>query len=197
MLPPSLSLEIEDFLANLRKTITATFADTVPTSAVTFLDSAEGSSGNRAGKSATDSAGQLPRVRSAQTALRALITDIGSLPPSPPTLRGRAGRPLVGLANKFTWWQTNHIQRLANILREVTDELAHKVAETAPRQRSYEQGLTQLRRRVESLDALGSTIQEELEMVKTRLRELDSIEQRLEELESRLTPVEHVGERFR
>ena len=58
---------------------------------------------------AVDFVGESPTVgsnlsRSAQH-LEAAAASFGSLPPSPPTFRGRIGLWMVGFINRLLWWQ--------------------------------------------------------------------------------------------
>ena len=69
---------------------------------------------------AVDFVGESPTVgsnlsRSAQH-LEAAAASFGSLPPSPPTFRGRIGLWMVGFINRLLWWQIAVLKRFAAVM---------------------------------------------------------------------------------
>jgi hypothetical protein len=71
-------------------------------------------------RSAVDFVGESPTVgsnlsRSAQH-LEAAAASFGSLPPSPPTFRGRLGLLMVGFINRLLWWQIAVSKRFASAM---------------------------------------------------------------------------------
>ena len=71
-------------------------------------------------RSAVDFVGESPTVgsnlsRSAQH-LEAAAASFGSLPPSPPTFRGRLGLLMVGCINRLLWWQIAVSKRFASAM---------------------------------------------------------------------------------
>jgi hypothetical protein len=70
-------------------------------------------------RSAVDFVGESPTAsklsRSAQH-LEAAAASFGSLPPSPPTFRGRIGLWMVGFINRLLWWQIAVFKRFAAVM---------------------------------------------------------------------------------
>jgi hypothetical protein len=78
----------------------------------------------------------LQRLRTAQVALQAEIVNLGSLPPSPDTFRGKIGLAAIRLVERLTWWQTSQWKQVAYSQRKVTqlhteaiEHLSHRILE--------------------------------------------------------------------
>jgi hypothetical protein len=89
------------------------------------------------------------RLQAAYAELRHELAAFGSVPPSPPTLRGAMGLSLVRLANRLFWWPIAVSRRFA----EATLEFARLQVEQQEKQR---RALIQLEKRLHAVETLLS-----------------------------------------
>lgn len=92
-------IEAEELLSKLRRSIAHTSTVLQSDSAIHYVDNTD-------------------RVRIAFEALDAGASVFGSLPPSPPTVRGRLALSLVWFVNRLVWWQTAASERFAKTVCE-------------------------------------------------------------------------------
>jgi len=95
------AMDAEDLLSLLQRSISQVSTASRTVSAVDFV-----------GESST---GCSNLSRSVQQ-LEAVAASFGSLPPSPPTFRGRIGLLMVGFINRLLWWQITVSKRFAAAL---------------------------------------------------------------------------------
>lgn len=108
---------------------------------------------------------------------------MGSLPPMPPTIRGRAGRFFLVLTNRLTWWQSKQSREVAAALVDAVEGVAGQVADLASRQQEMADRLLQLESRPGQLEAQGRYPQAAVERLESQVERLLS---RVDELERRL-----------
>jgi hypothetical protein len=92
-------IEAEELLSKLRRDIAQTSTLLRPDSAIHYVGGAD-------------------RVRTAHEAMKAEASVFGSLPPSPPTVRGRLALSLVWFVHRLVWWQTAAAERFAKAVCE-------------------------------------------------------------------------------
>jgi hypothetical protein len=89
------------------------------------------------------------RLQAAYEDLRRELEAFGSLPPSPPTLRGALGLSIVRIANRLFWWPIAVSKRFA----EATLAFARLQAEQQEKQR---RALIQIEKRLHAVETLLS-----------------------------------------
>src|SRR3954452_3917548 len=105
-----LSIDVDRLISNLQQSID----DGAPRgSAATFLRDPEAAGSKPA-------AHDIGSLRDSQIALRGEAVGLGSLPPSPSTLRGRLGLALVRLVSRAMWWQAAQYKRFADAVQAAT-----------------------------------------------------------------------------
>jgi hypothetical protein len=94
-------MEAEELLSVLRRSIGQISLVSRPDSAIHYVSGIPGVIGRG------------ERLRIAYDAVKAEASALGSLPPSPPTIRARLALSLVQVVNRMVWWQTAASKRFA------------------------------------------------------------------------------------
>lgn len=97
-------MEAQELLSVLRRSIAQTSLAARPDSAVHYVSGVPGE------------IGPAERLRIAYENLKAEVSTLGALPPSPPTIRARLAISLVRFVNRMVWWQTAASKRFATAL---------------------------------------------------------------------------------
>ena len=92
-------IEAEELLSTLRRSVSQTSTVLPPDSAIQYV-------------------GGRDPLRLAYEAVKAEAALFGSLPPSPPTVRGWLALSLVWFVHRLVWWQTAAAERFAKVLCE-------------------------------------------------------------------------------
>ena len=121
-------IEAEELLSKLRRSIAHTSTVLQSDSAIHYVDNTD-------------------RVRIAFEALNAGASVFGSLPPSPPTVRGRLALSLVWFVNRLVWWQTAASERFAKTVEMESQAERHMRMEE--RLEAIEMKLQELQKSIE------------------------------------------------
>ena len=127
-------IEAEELLSKLRRGIAQTSTVLPPDSAIHYVGGAD-------------------RVRIAYEAVKAEASVFGSLPPSPPTVRGRLALSLVWFVHRLVWWQTAAAERFAKAVCEFAqlqmESQAEQHAKIEERLQAIEMKLQELQKPLE------------------------------------------------
>jgi hypothetical protein len=97
-------MEAEELLSVLRRNIAQVSLVSRPDSAIHYVSGIPGVLGPE------------ERLRIAYDAVKAEASALGSLPPSPPTIRARLALSLVQFVNRMVWWQTAASKQFATAM---------------------------------------------------------------------------------
>lgn len=98
-------VEAEDLLGYVRQSIARASTDSAGESAPHFVMAP-----GEPPQGLTES----ERLQAACAGIRSQLAAFGTLPPSPPTVRGRLGLSIVKVANRLFWWPIEVSRRFAN-----------------------------------------------------------------------------------
>ena len=133
-------MEAEELLATVRQSISAASTGSQAQPAPHFVVAP-----NEPAPGLTEA----ERLQAAYEGLRRELAAFGSLPPSPPTLRGALGLSVVRFANRLFWWPIAVSQRFAG----ATLEFARVQVEQQEKQR---RALIQIEKRLHAVETLLS-----------------------------------------
>ena len=149
--------DVHDLLLDLERAVVDALGESLPSSATTYasFDCRRLASSSTGGPSGGTNANRARRM-----SVRARVESMGSLPPMPPTVRGRAGRALVSFTNRLTWWQSAQARQVAAELVDAVEGVASEVLDLGARRQELAGRVAQLESRVERLSQLAPRIEE-------------------------------------
>lgn len=164
-------VDVNDLLLDLERAVTGALGESLPSSATTYVNY---TSSEPAPDSTETSLSGTNDTGARTMSVRARVESMGSLPPMPPTVRGRAGRFLVSIANRLTWWQSTQAKEVAADLAEAVEGVAREVLELEARQQAIAGRVMQLESKLSQYEAFGSNVQFAQKHLETRVEGLAS-----------------------
>ena len=172
--------DVHDLLLDLEGAVIDALGTSLPSSATTYASF----NCRKLASVSTDRASLGTNANGARRmSLRARVESIGSLPPMPPTIRGRAGRVLVTFINRLTWWQSAQSKQVAADLVDAVEGVADEVLDLGAHRQAVAGRVAQLESKISRLEALGSNVQGALERLESSVERLSQLAPRVEELE--------------
>jgi len=149
--------DVHDLLLDLERAVIDSLGESLPSSATTY---ASFNCRKLASASTERSPGETNLNGARRMSVRARVESLGSLPPMPPTVRGRAGRVLVSFINRMTWWQSTQAKQVAADLVDAVEGVANEVLALGALRQALARRVVQLESRAEGLSQLALRVEE-------------------------------------
>lgn len=136
---------------------------------------------------------QLPHTLRLSRSMESAVTQVGDMPPEPPTMRGRMGAMLVQAMRRALFWYTGQIRGFQAMVAESARELGNALQELGSRQEREQSMLSSLNDRLSAMEPLNRKVeafeQSRVSAAEEERRRRSALDGRLGEIDRTLNEV--------